>query len=114
MGFFAYPGKRGTHYAPNAELHVLARLDQDPIEALQALVEALDAPMAPVPEVERPGIVRGAPTRLSMVEIGGMVVYGVDAVIMPDGALSENLLGMSYLSRLRRFEMTGGRLVLEQ
>ena len=46
--------------------------------------------------------------------IGGLVVYGVDAVIMPDGALSENLLGMSYLSRLRRFEMTGGRLVLEQ
>jgi len=60
------------------------------------------------------GIVRGAPTRLNMVEVGGLVVYGVDAVIMPDGALSENLLGMSYLSRLRRFEMTGGRLVLEQ
>ena len=60
------------------------------------------------------GIVRGAPTRLSMVEVGGLVVYGVDAVIMPDSALSENLLGMSFLSRLRRFEIADGRLVLEQ
>jgi acetolactate synthase-1/2/3 large subunit len=62
VGFFAYPGKRGTHYAPNAELHVLARLDQDPIEALQALADALGAPAAPVPDAPRAGIARGAPT----------------------------------------------------
>lgn len=62
VGFFAYPGKRGTHYAPNAQLHVLARLEQDPIEALQALADALDAPSPEIPEPARPGIVRGAPT----------------------------------------------------
>ena len=60
------------------------------------------------------GVVRGAPTRLNMVEVGGLVVYGVDAVIMPDGALNENLLGMSFLSRLRRFEIADGRLLMEQ
>jgi aspartyl protease family protein len=49
-----------------------------------------------------------------MVEVGGLIVYGVDAVIMPDGALNENLLGMSFLSRLRRFEIADGRLLMEQ
>src|SRR5262245_16629978 len=60
------------------------------------------------------GVIRGAPTRLNMVEVGGLIVFGVDAVILPDHALSENLLGMSFLSRLRRFEIADGRLVLEQ
>ncbi len=38
----------------------------------------------------------------------------VAAMVMPDGALSENLLGLSFLSRLRRFEYSDGKLVLEQ
>ncbi len=33
---------------------------------------------------------------------------------MPDGALSDNLLGLSFLSRLHRFEYSEGKLVLEQ
>ena len=49
-----------------------------------------------------------------MVDIGGLVVRDVDALVLPDDALSENLLGMSYLSKLRRFEMAGGKLVMEQ
>jgi len=60
------------------------------------------------------GTIRGAPTRLGMVEVGGLILHDVAAVIMPDEALSDNLLGMSFLSRLRRFEMAEGRLVLEQ
>jgi aspartyl protease family protein len=60
------------------------------------------------------GAIYGAPTRLGMVEIGGLTVRDVEAVIMPDGALGQNLLGMSFLSRLRRFEFADGRLVLEQ
>jgi len=60
------------------------------------------------------GTVRAAPVRLDMVEIDGVVVRDVAAVVMPDQALGENLLGMSFLSRLRRFEYDGGRLVLEQ
>ena len=38
----------------------------------------------------------------------------VDAVVLPDEALSENLLGLSFLSKLKRFEYANGRLVLEQ
>ena len=60
------------------------------------------------------GTVRAAPVRLDEVEVGDLVVRDVDALVMPDGALSDNLLGLSFLSRLRRFEYSGGRLVLEQ
>jgi aspartyl protease family protein len=60
------------------------------------------------------GSVRAAPARLDMVEVGDLTVRDVVAVVMPDGALSDNLLGLSFLSRLRRFEYSDGRLVLEQ
>jgi aspartyl protease family protein len=60
------------------------------------------------------GTVRAAPTQLGMVEVGDLVVRDVPALVMPDEALSDNLLGLSFLSRLRRFEYSDGRLVLEQ
>jgi aspartyl protease family protein len=60
------------------------------------------------------GTVRAAPATLDMVEIDDVVVRDVAALVLPDEALSENLLGMSFLSRLRRFEISGGKLVLEQ
>ncbi len=60
------------------------------------------------------GLVRAAPATLETVEIGDIAVHDVAAVVMPDGALSENLLGMSFLSRLRHFDYTDGRMVLEQ
>lgn len=60
------------------------------------------------------GSIKAARTRLAMVDIGGLVVRDVDALVLPDEALSENLLGLSFLSKLRRFEMAGGKLVMEQ
>jgi len=60
------------------------------------------------------GTVRAAPVELSRVEIDDLVVHNVAAMVMPDGALSDNLLGLSFLSRLRRYEYADGRLVLEQ
>lgn len=60
------------------------------------------------------GTIKAARTRLAMVELGGIVVRDVDAMVLPDEALSENLLGLSFLSKLKRFEYSGGRLVLEQ
>jgi aspartyl protease family protein len=59
------------------------------------------------------GTIRGAPLRLDRVEIGGLALRDVAAVVLPDEALSENLLGLSFLSRLHRFEYHDGRLVLE-
>jgi len=59
------------------------------------------------------GIVRGAPVELGLVEIGSLSVRNVAAVVLPDDALGQDLLGMSFLSRVR-WEHRDGRLVLEQ
>ena len=60
------------------------------------------------------GTIKAARTRIAMVDIGGLVVRDVDAMVLPDEALSENLLGLSFLSKLKRFEYANGQLVLEQ
>ncbi len=60
------------------------------------------------------GVIRAAPVELSMVEIEDISLHNVSAIVLPDGALSDNLLGMSFLSRLHRWEFADGRLVLEQ
>ena len=60
------------------------------------------------------GTVRASPARLERVEVGDLVVHDVAALVMPEGALSDNLLGLSFLSRLHHFEYTDGKIVLEQ
>jgi aspartyl protease family protein len=60
------------------------------------------------------GANRAAPVQLGMVEISGVSVRNVAALVLPDAALGENLLGLSFLSRLRRFEYSNGKMVLEQ
>src|SRR5215216_6982065 len=60
------------------------------------------------------GTIKAARTRLAMIELGGIAVRDVDALVLPDAALSENLLGLSFLSKLKRFEYANGKMVLEQ
>ena len=60
------------------------------------------------------GTVRAAPARLDVVQIGSLELRDVTALVLPDDALSDNLLGLSFLSRLHRFEYSDGKLVLEQ
>jgi aspartyl protease family protein len=60
------------------------------------------------------GRVKAAPASLPAVEIGGIVVRNVQALIVDDAALTENLLGLSFLSRLSRYEYKDGQLVMEQ
>lgn len=60
------------------------------------------------------GTIKAAAVMLNSLEVGGIRVHGVRAMVLPDHALSDNLLGMSFLSRVRRFEMANGRLVMEQ
>ena len=56
---------------------------------------------------------RAARVELGMVEVGGIVVRDLPAFVHPDEALGVNLLGMSFLSRLR-WTHERGRLMLEQ
>ena len=54
-----------------------------------------------------------APIALGRVDVGGITVRYVAALVLPDGALPQNLLGMSFLSRVH-WQYQGGRLELEQ
>lgn len=59
------------------------------------------------------GVVKAARIELGRVDVGGVTVRDVAALVLPDEALSQNLLGMSFLSKLR-WEQKNGRLILEQ
>ena len=59
------------------------------------------------------GVVAVAPVVLNRVEVNGITVRDVAAFVMPDDGLSTNLLGMSFLSRVK-WTHDKGRLVLEQ
>jgi aspartyl protease family protein len=60
------------------------------------------------------GKIKAARATIDRIELGGIAVYDVPAMVLPDEALSKNLLGVSFLSRLRRYEYANGRIVLEQ
>ena len=59
------------------------------------------------------GIVAYAPATIPEIRIGGIRVRNVPAAVLPDRALSTNLLGMTFLNRLKRFSVEGNRLVME-
>jgi aspartyl protease family protein len=59
------------------------------------------------------GVTRAALVQLRAVELGDIVVRDVPALVHPDESLAVNLLGMSFLSRLR-WTHERGKLVLEQ
>lgn len=58
------------------------------------------------------GVVAVAPVRLKEVRIGEIAVRDVEAVVVPRGKLGVSLLGMTFLKRLKGFEMSNGRLTL--
>lgn len=60
------------------------------------------------------GLARVAPVTLDRVSIGGIIVRNVPAAVTEPGRLKTSLLGMSFLSRLSRFDMRRGRLVLQE
>ena len=60
------------------------------------------------------GQIKAAPARLDRIELGEITVFDVPALVLPDEALSQNLLGVSFLSRLKRYEVANGKMLLEQ
>lgn len=59
------------------------------------------------------GEVRAAPVILSRIEVGGVEVREVKALVLKDGPKT-SLLGMSYLGRLSRIEATPDALILRR
>jgi aspartyl protease family protein len=60
------------------------------------------------------GTARVAPVTLDRVRVDDITVRDVPAVVAERGALGTNLLGMSFLSRLKSFQMQGSDLILVQ
>jgi aspartyl protease family protein len=58
------------------------------------------------------GTVTGFKTVLREIRLGDIVVRNVDAVVLPERALSMSLLGNSFLSKLQGYEVQTGRMVL--
>ncbi len=56
---------------------------------------------------------RAAAVELDTVQVGDIIVHDVPALVVPDEALTVNLLGMSFLSRVK-WVHERGQLVLEQ
>ncbi len=81
--FFAYPGKPSTSIPDAAETHVLARKEQDVVEALGRLADALNAPaVAPPDNGPRPAPGVGPLTPESFA--------AVVAALLPEGAIIAN------------------------
>jgi acetolactate synthase-1/2/3 large subunit len=78
--FFAYPGKPTSGMPAAAQYTVLARREQDPLDALRRLADALHVPDAPAPDNgERPHVGTGPITPESF----GATV----AALLPEGAV---------------------------
>ncbi len=60
------------------------------------------------------GVARVAPVTLQSIRIGDIEIKNVAAVIAEQGKMSQNLLGMSFIAKLTRFELRGNKLVLVQ
>jgi aspartyl protease family protein len=65
-----------------------------------------------VPVQTANGTTYAASVRLRNLAIGNIVLEEVDALVARPGALKDNLLGMSFLSRLRSYEFTSEYLTL--
>jgi aspartyl protease family protein len=59
------------------------------------------------------GAALAAPTRIGEIAVGPIVMRNVGALVARPGALSESLLGMSFLERLQSYTVERGRLILK-
>jgi aspartyl protease family protein len=81
-------------------------------EAAKAANLPLDLLKYDVPIETASGRTRAAAIVIDQIAVGGIVERRVPALVSAPGDLRTSLLGMSFLNRLRSFEITGGRLIL--
>ena len=82
-----------------------------PADAERAGIDVSNLPFtAPVSTAN--GTTFAAPVRLRTIDIGGIVLEDIEALVTKPGSLNESLLGMSFLRRLRSYEFSGDFLTL--
>ncbi|MER8404136.1 TIGR02281 family clan AA aspartic protease [Mesorhizobium sp. M0203] len=60
------------------------------------------------------GAIKAAVVTIDRLQIGKITVEGVEAVVLDDRALHTNLIGMSFLQRLEKYQVEDGKLLLVQ
>ena len=60
------------------------------------------------------GQARATLVMVDRLEIGRITIQNVEAVVLEDQALSGTLIGMTFLNRLKKFQVDGGKLLLVQ
>lgn len=110
------------HFAARAEINSTAILTMMvDTGASTVVLKAADADRAgidtgalsfSIPVQTANGTAYTAATRLRSISIGGIEVRDVDALVAKPGSLNESLLGMSFLRRLRSYEISGEFLTL--
>ena len=81
-------------------------------EAAKAANLPLDLLKYDVPIETASGRTRAAAVVVDQIAVGGIVERRVPALVSAPGDLRTSLLGMSFLNRLRSFEISGGRLIM--
>lgn len=125
-----YEGRKAVlTAASNGHFYTTARLNRLPVEVLVdtgATSVAMDEDVArrlgirlkesdfKYESSTANGITKVAISNLEEISIGRVIVRDVKVVIIKRGKLDVVLLGMSFLSKLKSFEVTNGELVLKQ
>ncbi|TGQ71079.1 MAG: TIGR02281 family clan AA aspartic protease [Mesorhizobium sp.] len=60
------------------------------------------------------GTIKAAVVMIDRLQIGSITVNDVQAIVLDDKALRTNLIGMSFLNRLGKFQAENGTLLLAQ
>jgi aspartyl protease family protein len=60
------------------------------------------------------GTIKAAVAMIDRLQIGSITVNDVQAMVLDDRALQTNLIGMSFLSRLGKYQVENGTLLLVQ
>jgi acetolactate synthase-1/2/3 large subunit len=81
VAFFAYPDKPSLLHPPDCQGHVLARLDEEPIGALEALAEAVGVSATSAP------VVNGAKPELATGAIDPMALGASLGALLPENAI---------------------------
>jgi aspartyl protease family protein len=60
------------------------------------------------------GTARAASAKIDSVQIGRIAIDNVEALVLEDSALTETLVGLSFLKRLSKYQVQDGTLILAQ